>query len=58
VGITVAQLPESYTLTLTLSHTWERGYGPDPLLAVFMFQIHLVSHFDLDSCAYIGNQKR
>ena len=25
----VAQLPDSYTLTLTLSHTWERECGSD-----------------------------
>jgi hypothetical protein len=29
MGIDIAQPPESYTLTLTLSHTWERGCGPD-----------------------------
>ena len=28
MGIDIAQLPESYTLTLTLSHTWERECGP------------------------------
>jgi hypothetical protein len=57
VSINVAQLPESYTLTLTLSHTWERGCGRDHHWRFSCSRPKLVSHFDLASRACSGNQK-